>query len=255
MARSRSRFVPPCGTIRARGYESDRGISGLRRSSCGRARRARSRDERGRGRGGCANVVTLDDYGTAIYFIEEGAAEVLNDGGEATQALGPGDTFGEIATPPDRTADGHSRGAHADAAPLALRSGLRAHPSTCTRARTLAAPARPRARGPVTAVVRVARRIGSATQSCEKRRLLLKRNVQPPWELYEVEIRPQRLRGGLQLREARWRGDVRELDPASSPSSAAGIAGEPREVVPFGGDASASACVAFAMREARDDRP
>jgi CRP-like cAMP-binding protein len=44
-----------------------------------------------------ANVITLDDYGTAIYFIEQGEADVLTDGGEATQALGPGDTFGEIA--------------------------------------------------------------------------------------------------------------------------------------------------------------
>jgi CRP-like cAMP-binding protein len=44
-----------------------------------------------------SSVITLDDYGTAIYFIEQGAAEVLSDGGEATQALGPGDTFGEIA--------------------------------------------------------------------------------------------------------------------------------------------------------------
>jgi CRP-like cAMP-binding protein len=44
-----------------------------------------------------ANVVTLDDYGTAIYVIEQGHADVLTDGGEATQSLGPGDTFGEIA--------------------------------------------------------------------------------------------------------------------------------------------------------------
>jgi CRP-like cAMP-binding protein len=44
-----------------------------------------------------ATVITLDDYGTAIYFIEEGEADVLADGGEATEALGPGDTFGEIA--------------------------------------------------------------------------------------------------------------------------------------------------------------
>jgi CRP-like cAMP-binding protein len=43
-----------------------------------------------------AKVVTLDDYGTAIYFIEQGHADVLTDGGEATQ-IGPGDTFGEIA--------------------------------------------------------------------------------------------------------------------------------------------------------------
>jgi CRP/FNR family transcriptional regulator, cyclic AMP receptor protein len=41
-------------------------------------------------------VVTVDDYGTAIYFIEEGTADVLDDGDEANQALRPGDTFGEI---------------------------------------------------------------------------------------------------------------------------------------------------------------
>jgi CRP-like cAMP-binding protein len=44
-----------------------------------------------------AKVITLDDYGTAIYFIEQGHADVLADGSEATQTLGPGDTFGEIA--------------------------------------------------------------------------------------------------------------------------------------------------------------
>ena len=44
-----------------------------------------------------ANVVTVDDYGTAIYFIEQGEADVLSDGRDAAQALGPGDTFGEIA--------------------------------------------------------------------------------------------------------------------------------------------------------------
>jgi CRP-like cAMP-binding protein len=44
-----------------------------------------------------AKVITLDDYGTAIYFIEQGEADVLTDGGEATQTLGPGDTLGEIA--------------------------------------------------------------------------------------------------------------------------------------------------------------
>lgn len=40
-------------------------------------------------------VVTLDDYGTAIYFIEQGEADVRIDGGEE-QVLGPGGTFGEI---------------------------------------------------------------------------------------------------------------------------------------------------------------
>ena len=44
-----------------------------------------------------AQVVTLDDYGTAVYFIEQGEAVVLTDGDEASQALGPGDWFGEIA--------------------------------------------------------------------------------------------------------------------------------------------------------------
>jgi CRP-like cAMP-binding protein len=44
-----------------------------------------------------AKVITVDDYGSAVYFIEQGEADVLTDGGEATQALGPGDTFGEIA--------------------------------------------------------------------------------------------------------------------------------------------------------------
>jgi CRP-like cAMP-binding protein len=45
-----------------------------------------------------ANVVTVDDYGTAIYFIEQGEAEVLAEGGgERSSVLGPGDTFGEIA--------------------------------------------------------------------------------------------------------------------------------------------------------------
>lgn len=44
-----------------------------------------------------ANVVTLDDFGTAIYFIEHGEADVLPDRSEETRALGPGDMFGEIA--------------------------------------------------------------------------------------------------------------------------------------------------------------
>jgi CRP-like cAMP-binding protein len=43
-----------------------------------------------------AKIVTLDDYGTAVYLIEQGNADVLENGGEATEFLGPGDTFGEI---------------------------------------------------------------------------------------------------------------------------------------------------------------
>ena len=44
-----------------------------------------------------ANVVTVDDWGTAVYFIEQGEAEVTFDGDEPTQPLGPGDAFGEIS--------------------------------------------------------------------------------------------------------------------------------------------------------------
>lgn len=41
-------------------------------------------------------VLNVDDYGTAIYFIEQGDADVLSDGDETTNPLGPSDTFGEI---------------------------------------------------------------------------------------------------------------------------------------------------------------
>jgi CRP-like cAMP-binding protein len=43
-----------------------------------------------------ANVITLDDYGTALYFVEQGDADVLKEGGDANQGVGPGDVFGEI---------------------------------------------------------------------------------------------------------------------------------------------------------------
>jgi CRP-like cAMP-binding protein len=40
-------------------------------------------------------VVTIEDYGTAVYAIEEGQVEVLpREGG--SEMLGPGDVFGEI---------------------------------------------------------------------------------------------------------------------------------------------------------------
>jgi len=45
---------------------------------------------------GGATVINVDDYGTGIYLIEAGRADVLNDGGDAIKALGPGDTFGEM---------------------------------------------------------------------------------------------------------------------------------------------------------------
>jgi CRP-like cAMP-binding protein len=43
-----------------------------------------------------ARVVARDEYGTAIYFVEDGEAEVLSEGGEG-RAIGPGETFGEIS--------------------------------------------------------------------------------------------------------------------------------------------------------------
>jgi len=43
-----------------------------------------------------ANVITADDYGTAVYFVEEGDADVRDAEGHANDALGPGDAFGEI---------------------------------------------------------------------------------------------------------------------------------------------------------------
>ena len=43
-----------------------------------------------------STITTLDDYGTAIYFVEQGEADVRSEEGGATQALGPGNTFGEI---------------------------------------------------------------------------------------------------------------------------------------------------------------
>jgi CRP-like cAMP-binding protein len=43
-----------------------------------------------------ATVIRADDYGTALYLIEAGTADVLNDAGDAIKALGPADAFGEI---------------------------------------------------------------------------------------------------------------------------------------------------------------
>lgn len=37
------------------------------------------------------------DFGYALYALEEGAAEVLDDEGTVLRELGPGDTLGEIA--------------------------------------------------------------------------------------------------------------------------------------------------------------
>jgi CRP-like cAMP-binding protein len=42
------------------------------------------------------NVITLDDYGTAVYFIEQGEADAQTEDG-ATYVRGPGDTVGEMA--------------------------------------------------------------------------------------------------------------------------------------------------------------
>jgi CRP-like cAMP-binding protein len=76
---------------------------------------------------GGSNVVTADDYGTAIYFIEQGNADALTNDDAATQTLGPGDTFGEIALL-HRTTNGDRTRAHAAPAPVARWARLRANP-------------------------------------------------------------------------------------------------------------------------------
>ena len=43
-----------------------------------------------------ATVIALDDDGTAIYFIEQGEADVVHDDGESNRAVGAGDVIGEI---------------------------------------------------------------------------------------------------------------------------------------------------------------
>ena len=43
-----------------------------------------------------STIVNVDDYGDAVYLVEEGTADVVNERGETTQTLGAGDTFGEI---------------------------------------------------------------------------------------------------------------------------------------------------------------
>ena len=43
-----------------------------------------------------ATVVRVDDYGSTMYLIEAGTADVVSDSGDAVKALGPGDAFGEI---------------------------------------------------------------------------------------------------------------------------------------------------------------
>src|SRR5262252_10483711 len=42
-------------------------------------------------------LVTADDVGHYIYFVEVGEADVLTDDGTVAETLGPGDAFGEIA--------------------------------------------------------------------------------------------------------------------------------------------------------------
>jgi CRP-like cAMP-binding protein len=43
-----------------------------------------------------ADVITVDDYGTAVDFIEEGHADVLIDGSRV-ESRGPGEAIGEIS--------------------------------------------------------------------------------------------------------------------------------------------------------------
>jgi CRP-like cAMP-binding protein len=42
-------------------------------------------------------LVAANDYGTAVYLIEDGEADVVRVGREDAEGLGPGDVFGEIA--------------------------------------------------------------------------------------------------------------------------------------------------------------
>jgi CRP-like cAMP-binding protein len=42
-------------------------------------------------------VIRIDEYGTALYLIEAGDADVLDDRDDVVGALGPGEIFGEIA--------------------------------------------------------------------------------------------------------------------------------------------------------------
>lgn len=44
-----------------------------------------------------ATIVTKGDFGYALYLVEEGEADVHVDGDVASNTLGPGDSFGEIA--------------------------------------------------------------------------------------------------------------------------------------------------------------
>jgi CRP-like cAMP-binding protein len=44
-----------------------------------------------------APIVTSGDFGYILYLIEAGVADVQTDGDEVKRALGPGDSFGEIA--------------------------------------------------------------------------------------------------------------------------------------------------------------
>jgi CRP-like cAMP-binding protein len=44
-----------------------------------------------------APIVTSGDFGYVLYLIEAGEADVQADGNGVTRALGPGDSFGEIA--------------------------------------------------------------------------------------------------------------------------------------------------------------
>jgi CRP-like cAMP-binding protein len=47
--------------------------------------------------GAGTELITEGKDGHVMYFVEQGEADVLTDHGEVVLALGPGDTFGEIA--------------------------------------------------------------------------------------------------------------------------------------------------------------
>jgi hypothetical protein len=76
-----------------------------------------------------STVVAVDDYGDAIYMVEEGTADVVNERGETTETTQRRRHVRRDRSAPDGSAHGDRRRAHATPAPLALRPPLRAHPT------------------------------------------------------------------------------------------------------------------------------
>jgi hypothetical protein len=125
-----------------RGCETDCSISGVGRSSRSGDRRARGRGDRGQHRAGRQS---RDGRRLRIRRLlhRTGRGRGAERGWRAEPGSWPRRHFWRDRTPPDGGAHGHCRRAHTDAAPLARRPGLRAHPSTGARTRTRAAAPRP----------------------------------------------------------------------------------------------------------------